>query len=199
MVLGEHVRHRVESSNNTQCHANHNLCVRNLGLAEVRNVLSDIVSHLRSGGWGAIVVLNHTVMQLWRHSNNHVVEIWVEVTTFWHIETEWWRVVVACQQVVRIVDQTGLMGSSFGQFWRPNTLVGILGLMNSHIWWPHSVLDLALSKVPLLEVVRAILLVTRMDLGEVNHLVAELNLSETFINEQIVLLMHGAVAALACS
>jgi hypothetical protein len=56
---------------------------------------------------------------------------------------------------------------------------------------------LALSEVPLLEVVGTVLLVTGVDLGEVNHLAAKLNLGETFVHEQVVLLMHGAVATLA--
>ena len=38
---------------------------------------------------------------------------------------------------------------------------------------------------------------TWVDLGQVDHLASQLDLGETFVNEQIVLLMHGAVAALA--
>ena len=136
-------------------------------------------------------------MQLWGHGDNHVIEVGVEVATFWDIETEGWGVVVASEQVVGVVGETGLHVTCLGQLWGPDTLVGVLGLMNGHVGWPDSVIDLSLSEVPLLEVVRAVLLVTRVDLGQVDHLASELNLGETFVNEQIVLLMHGAVAALA--
>jgi hypothetical protein len=59
--------------------------------------------------------------------------------------------------------------------------------------------DLALTEVPFLEVVRSVLLVSWVDLGQVYHLASKLNLSETLVDEQIILLMHGAVAALAGS
>ena len=69
--------------------------------------------------------------------------------------------------------------------------------MHGHVGWPDSVVNLALSVVPLLEVVRAVLLVTGVHLGQHNHLLNKFLLGETFFNEQVVLLMHGAVAALA--
>jgi hypothetical protein len=71
--------------------------------------------------------------------------------------------------------------------------------MDGHVGWPDSVVNLTLSEVPLLEVVRAVLLMTRMDLGQVDHLLSELDLGETFVDEEIVLLMHGTVATLAGS
>ena len=47
MVLGEHVRHGVEHSGHTEHHQDNKLVIRDLLLAEVSNVLCDIVSHLR--------------------------------------------------------------------------------------------------------------------------------------------------------
>lgn len=41
------------------------------------------------------------------------------------------------------------------------------------------------------------LLMTWVDLWQVDHLASELDLGETFVNEQVVLLMHSTVAALA--
>jgi len=128
-----------------------------------------------------------------------VIVVGVEVSTFWHIKTEWWGVVIASEQVVWIVGKTRLHITGLGQLWWPDTLVGIFSLMDGHVWWPDSVVNLTLAEVPLLEIVRAVLLMTRMDLGEVDHLLDELILLETFLNKQIVLLMHGTVAALACS
>ena len=69
--------------------------------------------------------------------------------------------------------------------------------MHRHVWWPHSVVDNSLSVVPLLEEITSILLMAWMNLGEVDHLLVELSLLETLVDQKIVLLMHGAVAALA--
>jgi len=57
--------------------------------------------------------------------------------------------------------------------------------------------DLALALIPFLEEVTTILLMGGVDLGQVLHLRLELALLETLVNKQIVLLVHGAVAALA--
>ena len=170
MVLGEQIRDWVESCNDAESHAENNFGVGYFGFAEVSDVFSNVVSHLGSRSWSAIFELNHTVVKLGRHSNNHVIVVGVEITTFGNIMTEWSSVVVSCQQVVRIVGETGLMGTSFGKFWWPNTLVGILSLMHSHVWWPDSVMDLSLSKVPLLEVITSVLLMGRVDFWQVDHL-----------------------------
>ena len=138
-------------------------------------------------------------MELLRHSNNHVIVVWIEVSTLWYIKTEWWVVVVSRQQVVRIVDQTRVVRSCLGEIWRPDTEVGILGLMNSHVWWPHSVVDDSLSKVPLLEEVSSVLLMSWMNLRQVDHLFHKLILSETLVHQQVILLMHGSVASLTGS
>jgi len=199
VILGEQVGHWVESGNDAESHHQHNLGVWHLGATQVADVLSDVVGHLWGRGWGAVVVLNHTVVQLWGHRDNHVIEVRVEVATLWHVQTEWWSVVVAGQQVVWVVGQTRLHVTCLRQLWWPDTLVGVLGLMDGHVWWPDSVVDLSLTEVPLLEVVRAVLLMTWVHLWQVDHLASQLDLGETFVNEQIVLLMHGTVAALAGS
>lgn len=121
-------------------------------------------------------------MELRGHGNNHVIEVGVEVTTLGHIKTEWRSVVVTCEQVVWVVSETRLVSSSLGKLWWPNTLVCIFSLMNSHVWWPNSVMDLTLSEVPLLEVVRAVLLMTWVNLREIDHLASEFNLGETFVD-----------------
>jgi len=107
--------------------------------------------------------------------------------------------VIAGQQVVWIVDQTWLMGTSLGELRRPHTHVGVLSLMDSHVWWPDSVMDLTLSEIPFLEEVTTVLLMARMDFGKVDHLRLELHLSETLVHKKIVLLVHGSVATLASS
>ena len=195
--LGEQVRDRVEGGDDGEHHHDDDLLVGGLVLAEVGDVLRDVVGHLRGRRRGAIVVLNHAIVQLRGHSDDHVIVVRVEVTTLRHIETERRLVVVAGQEVVGVVDETGLMGASLGELGRPHAHVGVLGLMDGHVWWPDSVMDLTLSVVPLLEEVTAVLLMGGVDLREIDHASLELHLGETLVDEQIVFLVHGAVATLA--
>jgi len=70
------------------------------------------MGHLWSGCFGTIIVFNHTVMELWRHSNDHVIVVWVEMSSLWNIKTEWRIVMISSHQVIRIVDETWRVGSS---------------------------------------------------------------------------------------
>ena len=197
MVLGEHVRDGQEGCNNSEHDADDDLLIAGLVLTKVRDVLSDVMGHLWGGRGGSIVVLDHTIVELWRHSDDHVIVVWVEVTTLRHIKTERRRVVVTGEKVVGVVDETRLVSTGLGQIGRPHTHVGVLGLMDSHIWRPDSVMDLTLAEVPFLEEVTAVLLMGGMDLGKVDHPLLELHLGETFSDKKIVLLVDGTVAALA--
>ena len=138
-------------------------------------------------------------MELRGHGDDHVIVVWVEVTSLWHVKAEGRGVVVTGKQVVRIVRQAWLVSGGLGQIRRPHTLIGILRLMDGHVGSPDSVTDDALAVVPLLEVVTSVFLMSWVDLGEEDHLLHELTLSETFIDEQVVFLMDCTVAALACS
>jgi len=71
--------------------------------------------------------------------------------------------------------------------------------MDSHVWRPHSIVDDSLSEVPFLEEITSVLLMSWMDLWEEDHLLHELRLFETLVNQEIVLLMHSTVATLASS
>jgi hypothetical protein len=126
-----------------------------------------------------------------------MIVVGVEVTTFGDVKTEGSVVVVTSQQVVRVVNQTWLMSVSLGEFRRPHTIVGVLGLMNGEVGWPDSIMDNTLSEVPLLEVITSVLLVSGMDLGSEDHFVHKLSLLETLIDKKIVLLMHSTMATLA--
>ena len=88
------------------------------------------------------------------------------------------------------------MSVDLGKIGRPHTHISLFGLMDCHIWWPHSIVDNSLSKVPLLEEISSIFLMGWMDLWEKDHLVHQLSLLESLINDQIVLLMHSTVATL---
>ncbi len=71
--------------------------------------------------------------------------------------------------------------------------------MDGHVWRPHSVVDDSLSEVPLLEEITSVLLMSWVNLWEVDHLLHELGLLETLVHQEIVFLMHGSVATLAGS
>ncbi len=199
MILGKEVRYGVESQDEATDHANDDLLVRNLRSCDVSEVLRNIMSHLRGGSGGSIFVLNHTIVELRRHSDDHVIKVRVIVTTFRDIETERRVIVVTSQQVVRVVDETWLMRVSLGEFRRPDTIVSILGLMHGEVRSPHSIMDDSLSIVPLLEVVSLVFLVSGMDSGSEDHLSNEFSLLESLVNEQIVFLMHSSVTTLARS
>ena len=91
------------------------------------------------------------------------------------------------------------MRVSLGQIGWPHTIVSILGLVNSEIWSPHSVMNNSLSIIPFLEVITLILLVSGVDSWSEDHLCHKFSLLETIIYKQIVFLMHGTMATLARS
>jgi len=199
VVLREEVGHWVDGQSDGEGHVDHHLLVWNLGSGDEHEVLRDVMSHLRSRGRSSVIVLNHTIMELWWHSNNHVIVVWIEMSSLWDIKTERWVVVVTGKKVVWVVDQSWVVGCCLGQIWRPDTEVSILGLMDGHVWWPHSIVNNSLSKVPLLEEVTSVFLMSWVNLWKVDHLLYELSLLETLVHKQIVFLMHGSMATLAGS
>jgi hypothetical protein len=69
--------------------------------------------------------------------------------------------------------------------------------MNGEVGWPDSIMNLPLSEVPFLEVVTSVLLMSGVNFGSENHLVHELSLLETLVDQKIVFLMHSSMATLA--
>ena len=199
VILCKQVRDRIHCAKHSNHHHHNNTLVRNFILSQESDVFRNIMCHLRSWCWSAIFIFNHAIMKLRGHSNNHVIVVRIEITTLWNIQTEWRSVVEASKQVVRIVRQTWRMGCSLCQIRWPNALVSILGLMYRHIWCPNSVMDLTLTIVPFLEVITFVFLMAWMDFWKEYHSFVEFSLSETLINKQIVLLMHGTMAALTGS
>lgn len=199
MILCEHVRNWVHGGHDAHGHVDDYSGVWNLVTGDERQILRDIMGHLRSRGWSSIFVLDHTIMQLRRHCNNHVIEVGVEMSTLWDIKTKWWVVMISSQKVVRVVDQTWGMRQNLGKIGRPDTHVGLFGLMHGEVRSPHSIMDNSLSEVPLVEVVALVLLMTWMDFREEDHLIHEFSLFETLIHKQIVLLVHSSMATLAGS
>ena len=109
--------------------------------------------HLWGARGRAVVVLDHAVVQLWRHADDHVVVVRVEVLAFGHVQAERRVVVVAGHQVVRVVDVARVVRVRLRKVLRPQTPVCALRLMHREIRRPDAVMDHALSVVPLLEVV----------------------------------------------
>ena len=114
MGLGEDVRDRVERGDDSEHHHNDDLLIRGLALAEVGNVLGDVMGHLRGRRRRAVLVLDHTVVELRGHGDDHVIVVWVEVAALRDIKAEGRRVMVAGQQIVGVVDETRLMSAGPG-------------------------------------------------------------------------------------
>ena len=93
-------------------------------------------------------------------------EVWVEVFTVWNIDSMRGLVVVACQDVVCIV-QTSWSESDLGEIRWPNTSVHVLGVVLRNVVRVDKVVDVPWSLVPLLEV---ILLVVMMAGGQREHI-----------------------------
>jgi hypothetical protein len=199
MVLGEQVRNGVENEGESADHTENNLGVGDLVSSEESDVFGNIVSHLGSGRRSSVIVLDHTVMELRGHGNNHVIEVGVEVTTLRYINSEGSGIMVTCQEVVRVVVETGVHGCGLGKFWGPHTHVGTFGLMDGLIWGPDSVMDDSLSVIPFLEVITSVLLMSGVDSWKVLHEGVHFLLLETLVHQEIVFLMHSSVASLARS
>jgi len=199
MELGEQVGDGVHEAGNSEDHGALNLLIGTLGVSNVGDVLGDIMGHLGGGGGSSVVVLNHTVMELGGHGDNHVIVVGVEVTTLRDIKSERRGVMVTSEQVVGVVGKTGTHLTNLGKFWRPDTQVSSLGFMDSLVWGVDSVMDDTLSVIPFLEEITSVLLMSRVHSGQELHGLAKLGLLETLVHEQVVLLMHGSMTSLARS
>lgn len=106
MVFGEEITDWIKGGYNESNHADNYLSVWNFTLTNVGDIFGNIMGHLWGTSWCTILILYHTIMELRRHSNNHVIKVWIEISTFWYIKTEWWIVVISSQKIIWIVDQT---------------------------------------------------------------------------------------------
>jgi len=59
--------------------------------------------------------------------------------------------------------------------------------------------DNSLSKVPLLEEITSVFLMSWMDLWKIDHFLHKINLTETLVHKKIIFLMHGTVTSLTSS
>lgn len=136
-------------------------------------------------------------MELRRHGDDHVIEVGVEVSAFGYIVAERRVVVVACEEIVGVVDESRLVRSDLSEVGRPGSSVGVLGLVLGEVGRPHSVVDHPLSEVPLLEIVALVFLVSGVDLRSIHHLVYQLSLSKSLVHQQVVFFVNGSMTTLA--
>lgn len=97
MVLCEEIWNWVECKNETTNQTNNNLLIWNLWSSNISEIFGNVMSHLWCWSWGTIFIFDHAIMELRRHSNNHVIEVWIEVSTFWDVKTERWVIVITSQ------------------------------------------------------------------------------------------------------
>lgn len=95
----------------------------------VHDEITHIIGHLRGGGRGTIIIVEDTIDQLAGHTNDHMIEIGVEVLSLGHINAIGCLIVVASEDVVNVVNasrpETDLREVS-----GPGTTVRVLGLIN---------------------------------------------------------------------
>lgn len=77
-----------------------------LSSLHVGDEVGHIIGHLGSGGSGVIVVVNHIVLELSGHTDDHVIEVGVEVLSFGDIDSGRRRVLVSGEDVVDVGDST---------------------------------------------------------------------------------------------
>lgn len=158
--------------------------------------VADVVSHLRSGGGSAVFVVDHAVLELSGHTNDHVVEVWVEGFALRDIHAIWWLEVVARHDVVDVVDASW-SHSDLAEVCGPDTSVGILCLILTVVRRIHPIVNVPISLIPFLEVVLLEVLVGWMDLEVLGNPCGQLKLLVSLVQQVIVLLGVHAMAVAA--
>lgn len=126
------------------------------------NEVGDVESHLGSRSWGTIIEIDKTVVKLLGHTNDHVIEIWVEVFSLGDISSEWSLIVVSSGDVIDVVNTTW-SHSDLGEISWPNSSVGVLSLILGVIGSIDMIGDNSVSFIPLLVVVLFEVLVSWVD------------------------------------
>lgn len=153
----------------------------------------DVVGHLGGGGWGSVFVLDESVIELPGHSDDHVVEVGVEVLALGDVHSIWGFEVVASEDVVDVV-AASWSHSDFEEVGGPDSSVGVLGLILTEVGWVHFVVDVSVSFVPLLVVILFEVLMGWVDGEVLAHPSGELQLLVDLVEEDIVFLGDHSVA-----
>jgi len=95
---------------------------------EEEEEVGDVVGHLRSRSRGSVLIIDHSVVELSRHTNDHVIKVRIKVFSLGNFESIRRFEVIASHDVVDVVD-TSWSHSDFGEVNRPHTSVGVLALI----------------------------------------------------------------------
>lgn len=126
------------------------------------DVVSHIVGHLRGGSRGAVVVVDHTVIELSGHADDHMVEIRVEMLAFGDIQAFGRLVMVAGQDIVNVVESAGTE-FDLGEIGGPHPAVGVLGLFLGVIRRVDAVVNQTVTVFPFLVIVLFKVVMGRVD------------------------------------
>ena len=150
----------------------------------VTDEVGNIVGHLRSRSGSAVVVINQSVVQLSRHSDDHVIKIGIEALPLRHIHSVRGLVVVASQQIIHIGHTSGSQ-PDLGKIGRQSSLVCLLGLIHRVIGGVYVVRDNSISVVPLLKVILLVVVMCGID-AEHGHLLLQLKLLVALVEQVVV-------------
>lgn len=125
-------------------------------------MINYIIGHLRGRGRGTIIIINHTVIELTGHTNNHMIKVGVEVLALGDIQTLGRLVVVTGQDVVDVVESSGSV-TDLGEVSGPHPAVGVLALLLGVVGGVNTVVDQTVTVLPLLVIVLFEVMVSGVD------------------------------------
>lgn len=154
--------------------------------------VGDIESHLGGGGWSTIIVVKKTVVELLGHTNDHVVEVGVEVLSLGDISSEWSLVVISGGDIIDVVDTTW-SHSDLGEISWPDSSVSVLGLILRVVRSIDVIGDDSISFIPLLVVVLLEVLVGWVDSEALGNDGGQFELFVGLVQQDVVLLIEHTV------
>lgn len=91
-------------------------------------------------------------MQLPGHTDNHVVEIGIEVFSLWNVHSIWGFEMIAGHDIVDVVDSSW-SESDFEEISWPDSTVGVFSLILGIIWSVNVIMNISVSFIPLLIII----------------------------------------------
>lgn len=107
---------------------------------------------MRGRSGGSVIIINHSIMELSRHTNNHMVKVGVKMFSFRDIETFRRIIMITGQNVINIVESSGTK-PDFGEISRPNSSIGVLSLFLGIIRWVDTVMNKSVAVLPFLIII----------------------------------------------
>lgn len=126
------------------------------------DVIGHIVSHLRGRSRGAVIIINHAVIELSGHSDDHVVEIRIEVLAFRNVQAFRRLVMVASQDVVNVIESSRTE-FDLGEISGPHSSVGVFGFFLGVIRRVDAIVNETVTVFPFLVIVLFKVVMGRVD------------------------------------